>query len=394
MRVISLELESPVTQDMRETLVKNLYWCDRAITDVGLSGENPPVLTVTCSDKGDINGIESQVKADVAQMLSGPESVRPRVLYETENHTSALGADQTFREIATRGWVSAELPGAFIYTGLMADLYDGLDRAFVDVASELGARRVQLPSLLGTETLLRAGHLKSNAHMGNYVFHIHEDRSTIARLAEQHPSDPSQIDLSGFSTSAPCPEAVLSPASCQPIYHMLSGQELVGPFVASGYARCFRYESGATQGLRRTREFGLREIVYVGPEAEVTSFRQDLLDTGRRLLDRFGLQGALMTAADPFFTDASAQYRAFQLSLELKHELRLTVGTDDSVAAGSVNLHGDHFGRAWDIHVDGGEFAHSCCMGFGIDRWCLAIFSQFGFAVDDWPHSLREVVTA
>jgi hypothetical protein len=31
-------------------------------------------------------------------------------------------------------------------------------------------------------------------------------------------------------------------------------------------------------------------------------------------------------------------------------------------------------------------------MGFGIDRWCLAIFSQHGFDVRGWPRRLREVI--
>jgi seryl-tRNA synthetase len=394
MHTISLELAAQVTQDMRETLVKNLYWCDREITDVDLSGEDPAVLTVTCSGDRDMSGIEVQVLADVAQMLSGPGQVRPRLLYETRKDGPALSADQTFRELAARGWVSPELAGAFVYTGLMADLYYGLDRTFSDLASGLGARQVHLPSLLGSETLLRAGHLRANPHMANYVFHIHEDRSTVARFAEQCASDSRHVDLSGLPTSAVRPEAILSPAACQPVYHMLSGRELADPFVVSGYVRCFRYESGATRGLQRSREFGIREIVYAGSEADVATFRQNLLDLCRRLLDRFGLQGTLETASDPFFTDASAQYRSFQLQLELKHELRLAVGADDTVAAASVNLHGDHFGRAWDIRVNAGELAHSCCMGFGIDRWCLAIFSQFGLDAHDWPQSLRELISA
>lgn len=394
MQTISLELATQITQDMRETLVKNLYWCDQGIARVDLSSGSPLVLTVTCSDDSDMSGIEGRVLADVAQMLSGPAELRPRVLYETRNDGPIRSADQTFRELSARGWVSSELAGSFVYTGLMADLYYGLDRTFSDLASELGAHRVHLPSLLGSETLLRVGHLRAYAHMANYVFHIHEDRKAITRFAQQCSPDSRQIDLSGLPTSAAHPEAILSPAACQPVYHMLSGRKLDDPFIVSGYVRCFRYESGATRGLRRSREFGIREIVYVGSEADVTTFRQDLLDVCRRLLDRFELQGTLVTASDPFFTDASAQYRAFQLSLGLKHELRLTIGTDDTVAAASVNLHGEHFGRAWDIHANEGEIAHSCCMGFGIDRWCLAIFSQFGLDTRNWPDSLRAVISA
>jgi seryl-tRNA synthetase len=392
MQTISLELAMPVTQDLRETLLKNLYWTDQEITDVSLSGEDPPVLTVTCSDGGAAGGVEARVIADVAQLLSAPPGVRPRVIYETpDSRASKLTADEVFRELSDRDWVSPELPGAFVYAGLLADLYFGLGETFGAVARKLGAHRVHLPSLLGTDTLVRAGYLRGSAHLANYVFHLREDRQAIERLA-QRSAQAQDLDLSGLPTSAASPEAILSPAACQPIYHMLSGRDVTEPFVASGYVRCYRYESGATRGLRRSREFGVHEIVCVGPEDDVAAFRLGLLTVCRQLLGRFGLRGALSTASDPFFTDTSAHYRNFQLSLDLKHELQLAIGNDDTVAAASVNQHGDHFGRAWNITVNGRGIAHSCCMGFGIDRWCLAVFCQFGFDVRDWPRSLREVI--
>jgi seryl-tRNA synthetase len=393
MQTISVELSAPVSQDLRETLLKNLYWTDRAITNVDLSDGDPPVLAVACSDSGDVTGIEAKLLTDVAEMLSSPVPVRPRVVCERRNsYGIKLTANQTFRELSARGWVSPELPGVFVYAGPMADLYHGLDRAFGDLAAGLGARQVYLPSLIGTDTLLRAGYLRGNAHMANYVYHIHEDRSAISRFVRQLTSGLGGIDLSELPTTAPSPEAILSPAACQPIYRMLSGRDVGESFVASGYVRCYRYESGAMQGLRRSREFGVREIVYVGSKADVVAFRAGLLNVCSQLLGRFELQGVLETAADPFFTDTSAQYRTFQLSLELKHELKLAVGENETVAAASVNYHGDHFGRLWDIKSNGGETAYSCCMGFGIDRWCLAIFAQYGFDIQDWPRSLREVM--
>jgi seryl-tRNA synthetase len=380
---------------VRETLLKNLYWTDRTITNVDLSDDDPPVLAVACSDSGDTAGIEAKLLADVAEMLSWPVSVSPRVVYERKSsHGIKLTAGQTFRELSARGWVSPELPGVFVYTGLMADLYHGLDAAFSDLAAGLGAHQVYLPSLVGTDTLLRAGYLRGNAHMANYVYHIHEDKPAISRFSRQLASGLGGIDLSELPTTALSPEAILSPAACQPIYHMLSGRDVGDSFVASGYVRCYRYESGATRGLRRSREFGVREIVYVGSEPDAKAFRADLLNVCSQMLDRFELQGMLETASDPFFTDTSAQYRTFQLSLELKHELQLAVGENETVAAASVNYHGDHFGRSWNIKSNGGETAHSCCMGFGIDRWCLAIFGQFGFDVQDWPRGLREVMPA
>jgi len=395
MQTISLSLPPEVSSGVRETLVKNLFWIDRGITGVELSSGVPPVLTVTCTDDSDAREIEAQVLADVAKMVAQAAVVRPRTVYETQPcHGEPLSADEVCRSLMERGWLSMELSGSHVYAGLMAELYYGLDRAFGRRARELGAREVHLPSLLGADTLVTSGYLHGNAHLGNYVFHLHEDRSAVARFAEKCITSTGGIDLSGLDTSAGVPEAVLSPAACQPVYRMLAGRTVTEPFVTTGYVRCYRYEGGATRGLRRSREFGVREIVYVGTERGAADFRTELIGLASEFLDRFELSGALATASDPFFTDTSADYRVYQLALELKHEVQLGLG-GDRVAAASVNQHGDHFGRAWDIRAGSTkEQAHSCCMGFGIDRWCLAVFSQFGFDVRDWPRALREVIGA
>jgi seryl-tRNA synthetase len=74
--------------------------------------------------------------------------------------------------------------------------------------------------------------------------------------------------------------------------------------------------------------------------------------------------------------------------MEVKHEIEATLPYDGSgLAVGSVNLHGEHFGRAWRIR-SGDGWAHSCCMGLGIDRWCLALFAQHGTEIADWPQEL------
>ncbi|MFB6815403.1 aminoacyl--tRNA ligase-related protein [Streptomyces sp. NPDC056347] len=393
MQTMSLRLMLEVAPDVRETLVKNLFWIDRGITGVELSGDVPPVLTVTCTDDSDADEIEAQVLADVTKMVAQAATVCPRTVYETQPcHGEPLAADEVCRRLEERGWLSMELSGSHVYAGLMAELYYGLDRAFGRRARGLGAQEVHLPSLLGADTLVTSGYLHGNAHMGNYVFHLHEDRSAVARFTEKCVTDTGGIDLSGLETSADVPEAVLSPAACQPVYRMLAGRTVATPFVTTGYVRCYRYESGATHGLRRSREFGVREIVYVGTERGAADFRAQLIGVAREFLDRFELWGSLVTASDPFFTDTSADYRVYQLALELKHEVQLGLG-GDRVAAASVNQHGDHFGRAWDIRAGNtNERAHSCCMGFGIDRWCLAVFSQFGFDVRSWPRALREVV--
>ncbi|MEU6671555.1 aminoacyl--tRNA ligase-related protein [Streptomyces sp. NPDC046727] len=397
MKTLSFRLDSGLPADVRESLRKNLYWTDRAVRGVEVSDEDPATVTITCPEGTDEERLTAHVLADVATMTAELGQFPSRTVYESPGEPAAgrpapLPPDRVLGELTARGWVSEELAGSFVYTGLMADLYYGLEHTFAETARQLGAREIHLPALLGTGTLLRSGYLADNAHAGNYVFHLHEDRELRSRFAAALPPDATEVDLGGLDTSADRPEAVLSPAACQPVFPALAGRRLTGPVRLTGYTRCYRYESGATHGLGRAREFGVREIVCAGSEAEVAAFRDELLAVCRTLLERFGLRGKVVTASDPFFIDTSARYRAFQLSFELKHEVQLDLGQGPPVAAASVNRHGDHFAQAWDIGLAGGGTAHSCCMGFGIDRWCLGVFSQFGCEVEQWPLSLRKVV--
>lgn len=396
MKSLSFTLASAVPQDVRESVRKNLYWTDRAIVHVEVSEEEIPSVTVLCDESADEEQVAAHVLADVAKMTRELAAFPTKTVYEhrppSPDGRPALPPGEVLRGLTARGWLGEQMAGSFVYTGLMADLYYGLDRVFAESARELGAGDAHLPALLGIETLVRSGYLTDNAHLGNYVFHLHEDRDLRARFAKVAGPNGGEIDFARLDTSADRPEAVLTPAACQPVFPALAGRRLDEPVRLTGYTRCYRYESGATKGLQRSREFGVREIVFVGSEQQTAGFRAELLTVCRSLLERFGLRGKVVTASDPFFIDTSARYRAFQLSFELKHEVQLELGQSPPVAAASVNHHGDHFARAWDIGMSDDEVAHSACMGFGIDRWCLGIFSQFGFEVNDWPRSLRKIV--
>jgi hypothetical protein len=90
---------------------------------------------------------------------------------------------------------------------------------------------------------------------------------------------------------------------------------------------------------------------------------------------------------------AMQRFRLCQRSRGLKYEMLVDVGADAGpVAAGSINLAGTLFGQAFRIRTHAGEAATTACVGFGLGRLVLALFSQHGFEPQRWPCAVREVV--
>ncbi|GAA1973065.1 hypothetical protein [Kitasatospora viridis] len=392
---IELPLPRDVPADVRQALRRHLYWVAPQIAEVALvERADGPCLVVDYRGPRPLAAIERDLGRAVAGILAGTTAFTAR---EVARHSagplrSAPAADP-FPDLVSRRWVLPEAPGVFGYAGLVAGLLEGLDGFLRRRLGRFRPAAVLLPSLTSPGTLLRTGALPEAAHTAHFVFHLDESLSTTSRFAaECIPDGADALDLRALPGTSAAPDAVLAPAACQPFYRTLSDQVLREPVVVTGRASCYRYESGATETLRRLTEYRVRELIVVGSAAQVAAIRAELLEFTIGLLAELSLDGRLVTASDPFFVDAFARMRSYQLAMEVKHELLLSLPFDGSEVAGcSVNHHGEHFGRAWNIRTADGNPAQSCCLGFGLERWAYAVLAQYGTDPAAWPDELRRI---
>ena len=103
------------------------------------------------------------------------------------------------------------------------------------------------------------------------------------------------------------------------------------------------------------------------------------------------LNAWIENANDAFFIDDFTRKATFQNTFDLKHELRLTVGSG-SVAAASFNCHNDFFCKSFAIELAGGGGAVSGCVGYGLERFVLAVLAQKGLDPAAWPERLQEAM--
>ncbi|TIR81304.1 MAG: hypothetical protein E5X19_31010, partial [Mesorhizobium sp.] len=78
-------------------------------------------------------------------------------------------------------------------------------------------------------------------------------------------------------------------------------------------------------------------------------------------------------ANDPFFGRGGRMMANNQRDQGLKFELLIPVTSiEKPTACLSFNYHQDHFGQTWGLKFADGEFCHSACVGFGLERVALA----------------------
>jgi hypothetical protein len=135
----------------------------------------------------------------------------------------------------------------------------------------------------------------------------------------------------------------------------------------------------------------MREIVFAGSAQFVEEQRERVIGAVTALMESWDLGFRLVSASDLFFATVRGTKALWQRSRGLKHEMVVDVGTGP-LAAGSINVAGTLFGDTFRISTHDGQIATTACVGFGLERLVLALFSQHGFEPARWPPALREVV--
>ena len=375
-------------------MLNSLYWVDAGVEALEFDPADERIVRYRHTEDGEPPDLGSRLK-QVADRLARSLHMLPRKIRYQSSHAPPPGAAGPYEQLVERGWVKPAAAGACIYRGLMAELFASLDAEFRRQALALGVEEHRFPSLIDLNTLQRAGYLESFPHQLNFLSHLPEQTEIIERFKARAVAADRPVAVPLDDTCA-SPACAMSPTVCYHFYHANAGRILAeGMLGVTAASPCYRYEGKPTTGLRRLREFTMREIMFLGTAEDVVASRERLCDCLKRMLELCRLQSVLETASDPFFLDDGDKRRLFQMSFDLKYEARAYLPDDEAwLAIGSVNHHLDHFGRAFDITLPSGEPAHSCCLGFGLDRWCLAVFAQYGLDPECWPTGLRALLSA
>lgn len=186
-------------------------------------------------------------------------------------------------------------------------------------------------------------------------------------------------------------EVMLAPAACYPLYPSAQGVLPEEGRLVDLKSFVFRHEP--SDDPARMQSFRMREFVRLGTPEQALAHRDFWIENAQRILRSVGLDVVAVVANDPFFGRGGRQMKAAQRDQHLKYELVVPICSDEKpTAVTSCNYHLDHFGSEFKIFTADGNVAHTACMGFGLERICLALFKHHGLKISEWPESVRKIL--
>jgi seryl-tRNA synthetase len=281
--------------------------------------------------------------------------------------------------------IPSSVKGVYGYRGVFESVVERVDAYVTKVGADQNAEVMRFPPVLSREAYERTDHLETMPQLlGSIHSFAGEEREYLemVRMREAR---------GDWSRSLTRTDVVLPPAACYPLYPTASGILPPGGRVVDLLAFAFRHEP--SDDPARMQMFRQREYVRLGTPEQALAHRDEWLRRGEKLLASVGLDVACVAANDPFFGRGGRVMKATQREQGLKFELVVPITSRERpTAVASSNYHLDHFGLAFDIRTADGAVAHSACIGFGLERIALALFSTHGMDPDLWPHDVRSVL--
>lgn len=273
-------------------------------------------------------------------------------------------------------------PGVFGRNAVFEDVLERFNGLVTALAKDDGAEKFTFPPTLAREVFEKSGFMKSFPQLAMGVVSFcgcgKDHTELVNRIAEGKPYD----DLMTRTG------VVLIPAACYPIYPSFTGTLPEGGRLVDMTHWVFRHEP--SEEPTRMQSFRVREFVRVGSPEAVVEWRNMWLQRGLSLLQSLGLPAQEEVASDPFFGRVGKMLANNQREQKLKFEVVVPViSVENPTAVCSFNYHQDYFSKTFEIMQANGELAQTACLGFGLERVCMALFKHHGFDPKQWPATVR-----
>jgi seryl-tRNA synthetase len=278
--------------------------------------------------------------------------------------------------------IDTGVPGLYGRSQLFERIIDGIDHAFTTASADDGAEVLRFPPIINRASFEKVEYIKAFPQlMGIIHTFTGNDKAhrELLRKVEAHEDWTKDLDAAAV---------VLKPAACYPVYPTMTGTLPAGGKIVDVMSYCFRHEPSPDPA--RMMMFRMHEHIRFAAPDEVKTWRDLWFARSQRVLAAMGLHCRAEVANDPFFGRTGKVLAQNQRDAELKFELLVTIHTEEApTAVVSLNYHQDHFAHLFDIRLADGTYAHTSCIGFGMERLAIALLVHHGFDPHTWPAAVK-----
>ncbi len=273
--------------------------------------------------------------------------------------------------------------GVYGRSAVFEDIVERLDLAATRIGIDQNAERLRFPPAITFAGMKKSGYLGSFPQLAGTVHcfcgNERDHRNMLRCIEEGDDNWTTKQEVSGVA---------LTPAACYPVYPVMAKRGVVPSegYTVDVFSYCFRHEPSIDP--MRMQLFRMREYIRIGTPEQVESFRNMWMQRGQDYVAQLQLPFEVDVANDPFFGRGGTIIADAQREQRLKFELLIPVNSDKLSACLSFNYHIDHFGEIYDMHTSDGGFAHTACVGFGMERLTLALLKHYGFDPKSWPKNV------
>jgi len=313
-----------------------------------------------------------------------------RSLYE--NHPLRNAPEDPFETLLQSGDVQPVGRGLFVLQGQFLKLFQYFNEYWRKKALELGAVEQDNPAVWPAGLYRDINYIAEFPHQIILATPVKQHNADLTAMAQKYAKKKAFAHIDITEHMAPS-EFGLQNAVCDTCYYVMRGKRAFENTLFTTYNKVFRNECSETNSLDRLTSFSVRDIMFVGDQKFVMLQRQKMIELTIEFLDWLDLDSSIAAANDPFFTDESMIKAVYQNASELKYELLAKLPfSGKELAVGSINLHQDFFGQAFDITLPDGGYVWSGCLGIGFERIVYALYAQYGTEADSWPSHLSAIV--
>lgn len=267
-------------------------------------------------------------------------------------------------------------------------LMNYLDARFADIAVSLGATEKIYPALLPVFAYSMTGYVRKSPQYAVFCSSVKDSLGDLEATDEA-------ISSGTVRERIKEPQFALSPSACFHTYLEYRNKVLEQNTVVTFKQNVFRNEGRLNYDeIGRLCDYHVREIVMIGSLEYVVLIRDEIMKRSVEILRELGLKGDITLASDSFVIPKMQMYRKIQRIDKSKYEMHLHVSENHMISTASFNLHGKAFTDPFCISVKDCEDTVTACVGFGLQRWVLAFFAQYGFDVKNWPERVAAMYEA